>query len=399
MDLRSVYPFWLLDKGILASYPSVARNMQADVVIVGAGISGALMSWYLRHTNMKVIIVDKRHVGMGSTAATTGLIQYEIDTPLTVLEKKAGAAAARESYLWCQEAIDELAAICKQFPEAAFTPKPSLQYASWKKHVAPLYKEYQARKALGIDLQWLEEEDIKNRFGFRKHAGLLSGKAAELNAYSLTHCLLQQCSTTNLQIFDHTNIKTIRRQRKGFNLYTTAGYRISTRYLVIACGYESARYLPKKVNSLHTTYAIVSEPFATNRFWYKNALIWETAFPYLYLRTTSDNRILIGGKDNDFSSPIKRERALPDKAAALEMAFKRLFPHLPFKTDFKWAGAFSSTKDGLPYIGSFPGKKDIYFALGFGGNGIVFSVIAARIISRLLAGNPHPRDSIFGFNR
>ncbi len=87
MDLRSVYPFWLLDKGIIKSYPSVKQNIKADVVIIGAGISGALVSWYLRNTGFNVIIVDRRHVGMGSTAATTGLIQYEIDIPLVELQK------------------------------------------------------------------------------------------------------------------------------------------------------------------------------------------------------------------------------------------------------------------------------------------------------------------------
>lgn len=399
MDLRSVYPFWLLDKGILASYPSVDADMQADVVIIGAGISGALVSWYLRNTALQVIIVDKRHVGMGSTAATTGLIQYEIDTPLIDLEKKVGKEAAAKSYLWCGEAIEELETICRHFPEAAFTPKPSFQYASFKKDINPLKEEYHARKALGIDLQWLDREGIKDKFGFYKDAGILSKNAAEINAYSLTHGILQQCSNKNLEIYDHTHIKTIRRQPKGFTLYTEDGFKITSRYLVIACGYESANYLPKQVNELNTTYAIVSEPFQSKDFWYKNALIWETAMPYLYLRTTADKRILVGGKDDEFSSAVKRDRALPRKTALLEKAFQQLFPDLPFKTDFKWAGAFSSTKDGLPYIGEYPGKKDIFFALGFGGNGIVFSVIGAKVIRDLIAGKHNEAADIFSFNR
>src|SRR5882762_2921372 len=113
MDLRSDYPFWLLDKGILHSYPSLDKNEKADVTIIGAGISGALAAWYLRNTGLKVLIVDRRHVGMGSTAATTGLLQYEIDTSLTELHKHAGPSQANQSYLLCKDAIDELAGICR----------------------------------------------------------------------------------------------------------------------------------------------------------------------------------------------------------------------------------------------------------------------------------------------
>jgi glycine/D-amino acid oxidase-like deaminating enzyme len=153
------------------------------------------------------------------------------------------------------------------------------------------------------------------------------------------------------------------------------------------------------VQTLQSTYAIVSEPFETQRFWHRNALIWETATPYLYLRTTDDRRILVGGKDDDFWDAHKRDKALPAKARSLEASFNKLFPGIAFRTDFKWAGVFGSTKDGLPYIGALPGKPHTYFALGFGGNGITFSLMAARIITNLISGKKDPDAAIFGFDR
>ena len=76
MDLRSDFPFWLLDKGIIHSYPSLLKDIRTDIVMMGAGISGALTAWYLCHAGFKTVVVDKRHVGMGSTAAITALLQY-----------------------------------------------------------------------------------------------------------------------------------------------------------------------------------------------------------------------------------------------------------------------------------------------------------------------------------
>jgi glycine/D-amino acid oxidase-like deaminating enzyme len=248
-------------------------------------------------------------------------------------------------------------------------------------------------------MQWLDKAAINKKFGFEKDAAILSRDAAEVKAYSLTHELLHRCQPLGLEVYDHTEITHFRENRQGVELITNEGKKIKARKLVIACGYESAKYIPQKIQSLQSTYAIVSEPCNTNHYWHQNALIWETAHPYLYLRTTEDNRILVGGKDSAFSDPYRRDKALPAKAKALEQAFKKLFPAMRFRTDFKWAGTFASTKDGLPYIGCLPGKPHTYFALGLGGNGITFSIIAAQIITRLALGQQDDNGRLFGFDR
>jgi glycine/D-amino acid oxidase-like deaminating enzyme len=182
-------------------------------------------------------------------------------------------------------------------------------------------------------------------------------------------------------------------------LLTGDNKRIKARKLVIACGYESQRYIPKPIQDLRSTFVIISEPHGKKEFWYKNSLIWETKNPYLYLRTSSDNRILVGGKDISSSDPLKRDKLLYSKAKFLERSFSRLFPAIPFRTDFKWAGSFASTKDGLPYIGSIVQRPHTYFALGLGGNGITFSVIAAKIIRDMLIGKKNDDGKIFSFDR
>ncbi len=399
MDLRTDYPFWLLDEGIIRSYPSLPHDIHTEVVVMGAGISGALAAWHLCKAGLKVVVVDKRHVGLGSTAASTALLQYEIDTPLTELSAKVGPRDAARSYLLCLQSISDLGKICQKLPEAGFKRRPSLQYASFKKDAADLRKEYKARKAIGISLQWLEKEEVKNKFGFEKDAALFSRDGAEVKAYSLTHALLHDCRRQGIRVYDHTEIKSVVEHRRGVELIAADGKRIKARKLVIACGYESGVYIPQKVQTIHSTYAIVSEPFENDHFWFRNSLIWETARPYLYLRTTPDKRILIGGKDDDFSDPRKRQKSLSGKARALESSFGKLFPALDFKTDFKWAGAFASTKDGLPYIGSLPGRPHTYFALGFGGNGITFSMMAAGMIERSITGRKDPDAGLFSFSR
>jgi len=285
MNLHSPYPYWLLRHGIINSYPSLSVDLKTEIVVMGAGISGALVANQLCQAGYKVVIVDRRHAGMGSTAASTSLLQYEIDKPLHQLINLAGEKNAVRSYQLCRQAIFDIKQICEQLKDTGlFSQKPSFQFASVKKDAADLKKEYSLRKQAGFSLQWLDEESIYKKFGFAKPAGLLSQDGAEADAYKITHSLLKKWISRGLQVYDNTEIITIRHNKYEVELITADNKKIRAKKLIIACGYESQQYIPKKVQELQATYAIASEPFAEKNFWYKNALIWETATPYLYLR-------------------------------------------------------------------------------------------------------------------
>ena len=145
MNLHSSYPYWLLRHGIINSYPSLYVDLKAEIVIMGAGISGALVANQLCQAGYNVVIVDRRHAGMGSTA--TSLLQYEIDKPLHQLIDLVGKKEAVNSYQLCRQAIFDIKKDRGQLkvPDL-FALKPSFQFASLKRDVAGLYKEYTLRK-------------------------------------------------------------------------------------------------------------------------------------------------------------------------------------------------------------------------------------------------------------
>lgn len=389
-----------MKNGIVASYPSLQKNLKLDVAIMGAGISAALTAWHLRNSGLSVAVFDKRHVGMGSTAASTAFLQYEIDTPLTTLKNLVGEANAVKSYQLCREAIYAIADLCKSLkPAFDFSLKPSLQHASFKTHTTALNQEYSLRKKHSFDIQWLEEDEIRQKFGFKSSGAIFSADGGEVDAYLLTHALLKSFGEAGHKVYNNTGIKTIENSKQGITLHTDNDFTIKAKKLIIACGYESLKYVPKKVAEINSTYALVSEPLPDVHFWYKDSLIWETAMPYMYFRAVSENRILVGGRDDPFHHPHMLPSVIKRKAAMLQQAFIKKMPHIPLKTDFSWAGAFASTKDGLPYIGGISERPNTYFALGFGGNGITFSVIAAEIIRDLVTGKKNEHAKLFSFNR
>ncbi|MEP6596904.1 MAG: FAD-dependent oxidoreductase [Ginsengibacter sp.] len=108
MQLTGGYPFWLIRDGLLYSYPKLLKDATVNTVIIGGGISGALTAYYLTRAGTDCMLVDGRTIGLGSTCASTSLLQYELDTPLHVLKKKIGNQDAIRAYQLCGNAIDTL---------------------------------------------------------------------------------------------------------------------------------------------------------------------------------------------------------------------------------------------------------------------------------------------------
>lgn len=180
---------------------------------------------------------------------------------------------------------------------------------------------------------------------------------------------------------------------------TRGGFRIRGQRIVFATGYESQQYLKQNVGVLKSTFALISEPFDSFEGWPERSLIWESKRPYFYLRTTSDDRAIVGGEDVPFATAHKRDQLIARKTQKLQRRFADMFPRLDIEVTYTWAGTFGETKDGLVYIGQTPEFPHAYFALGYSGNGITFSVIAAKIIIDLHLGRPNPGADIFRFDR
>jgi glycine/D-amino acid oxidase-like deaminating enzyme len=345
-------------------------------------------------------LLDRRDVASGSTAASTSLLQYEIDTELVELVKRIGESAAVRAYRTGLEAVVEIEQLVAELGDpCGFARRDSLYLASRKSDVGRLQREYELRKANGFEVSWLTSSDIEARFPFSAHAAILSSGDAEIDAFRFTNRLLQSAVRKGLRIYDRTTALEIEASEAGCRIQTDREARVTARRTVFATGYESEKYLAQKVGALQSTYAVVSEPMAPFPRWHGRALIWESARPYFYLRTTPDNRVMIGGEDTAFAEDHKRDRHIAKKTKRLVDRFEAMFPGTRFEVAYAWAGTFGETDDGLAYIGTPGDQPGTYFALGYGGNGVTMSVTAARIIADLYAGRDNSDARLFGFDR
>ena len=400
MELRSPEAFWLLKNGILNSYPKLQENTACDIVVLGAGITGALISHALHNAGYNVVVIDKRDVANGSSAATTSMLQYEIDVPMNDLADMIGIPGAVECYRAGIESIDKLHKIVKEENiDCGFDMKESLQVAHSKKAVKALRKEFEMREQHGFDVMWLTSQEIDERYKMKSHPGILSTKGASIDAFQFAHGLFYNNHKRGMRIFDHTIVDDIKYEEGGVQLKTDDGYTVDAKKIVFCTGFETMQMFKKKYADIVTTFACVSEQNFNLFDTLDDTLIWDTANPYIYMRTTDDKRLLVGGEDINYKYGPISEKVKNRKSAKLIKKLNKLFPEINFIEDYVWTGAFGVTKDGLPFIGTHPDFKNAIFVLGLGGNGITFSVQGMDLVLKVLSGYTDSLLHYYRFDR
>lgn len=397
--IRSNEPYWLIKNAFNKSYPSLDKSIETDILVIGSGITGALIAWQLINEGKEVVLVDKRDVCNGSSAVSTALLQYEIDVPLHQLIDMRGVETAVSSFKHCEKAIFDLKKIVdKIHSKCHFEFKKSIYFTSDKKDIKMLETEFHSRKAHGFPVEWLDEKALQ-QLGLKAYGGIESASGAVMDPYRLTHDLLMSCATRGVRIFDRTEITDISHVNDKLLAITHEKQTIIANHIIHCTGYESVQTLTEKVVTLKSTYALASEAVEKLPVAFQNHMYWDTSSPYHYFRATSDNRVIAGGGDERFKNATKRDALLDKKRNYLGAQFRKCFPAIEFKPDYIWAGTFGETKDGLPFIGRPKPDINEHYVLGFGGNGITYSVMAMDAINDSIYHTNHRFLDDYRFDR
>ena len=115
---------------------------------------------------------------------------------------------------------------------------------------------------------------------------------------------------------------------------TKTKHSISANIVIFATGYEGMEIRKEKKASFVSTYTVTTNPSNDFSTWYNRTLIWETARPYLYMRTTFDNRIIIGGLDENTTNPDVRDSKLIHKRDMLIEELHKMFPAIKVEPQY-----------------------------------------------------------------
>ncbi|GAA5007313.1 FAD-binding oxidoreductase [Pseudoluteimonas lycopersici] len=401
MDLKSGYPYWAVKSGLIHSFPKLTRDNSCEVAVIGGGISGALIADELATHGHDVMVLEERDIAWGSTSASTALIQYEIDTHLIDLASMFGDEQAKLAYNSCLVAVESFAAIAARVKGIGFRRMQSVYFASSRSDSITLKEEFLARERTGLPVSWLDREGLSERFGIDAPAAILSRTAAVVDPYRMTYRLLAAWKRRGMPVYDRSRVVDIVVRPRSVQLQTEEGFHVTAKHVVMATGYAAQSLLKQRIARNRSSYAYVTDPIDRTVLGpLRDAMLWETARPYLYMRTTSDGRVIVGGEDDSIDIPARRDARVAKKAHRLAKRVSGMFPRLQARPAFSWAGTFAETADGLPFFGAHRqyGPR-VLFAMAYGGNGITYSVLGASILRAAIERKRHALFALFGFAR
>ncbi len=367
-------------------------------MVIGAGITGSLVAQRLCELGLKPLILERRRGAMlGSTAASTALLQFELDTPLVHLARKIGKRAAGRAWLCSHSAVNELRTHAHRLGiQARLETRPSLYLAGDLLNASGLRREALARQRLGLPSEFLERRALKRHFDINRHAAILSHGNAEADPVALATGFLRHAIRAGARLHGPHEVTDLQPNGRYTTIATADGIEIRARHVVLCTGYELPKIVPAAKHEIYSTWAIATAPQRA-KVWPQRALIWEASDPYLYMRATADGRVICGGEDEEFSDDAHRDALIPRKRARLQTKLGNLFPQLDPHAAFTWAGSFGASTSGTPSFGPIPGYPCCFAVLGYGGNGITFSMLAASMIARAVRGRPDADAALFAF--
>ncbi|HEY5781742.1 MAG TPA: FAD-dependent oxidoreductase, partial [Lysobacter sp.] len=317
MDVQSGYPYWAIKNGLMTAFAPLRDDARCEVVVIGGGITAAIIADRLVAEGFDVMVVEQCEIGWGSTAASTALVQYEIDTPMTELAKRYGERQAALAYRSCAQAVQRLEELAADIGGCGFRRQESLYLASRTWHVPRMREEWELRRTHGLEVEWLPPGDIAARYGFEAAGGILSRLAARCDPYRMAYRLLARVRRRGGAVHGNTQVAGIVGGARSAYLHMADGVGLRADHVVVAAGYAGQCWLKAKVASNRSTYAFVSHPLDAGMLKpIADTLVWESARPYLYLRT-ADGRLMVGGEDDAIDIASPRDRRVPLKAGTL----------------------------------------------------------------------------------
>ena len=398
-DLRTGHSLWLSRPLSRLPQKVLRRDLATDVLVVGAGISGALIADQLTDAGLDVVIVDRRGPLMGSTPASTALLQYEIDVPLTKLAVRIGRTRAERVWRRSRLALEALRERSRHLGvDADQTNCDSLYLEGNELDADGLRAEAAARREAGLETTFLGARAVQTRFGIRRRSALLGYGNLSADPRRLAAGFLRAALSRGARLYAPANVVAVYPGHAGVRAEFESGRTVRASSVVFATGYELPKGVPRRHHTIASTWALSTRP-QPRRLWDGCCLIWEAARPYLYLRAGPHGEVICGGEDEEFSDEAKRDRLSAAKFAAIEEKLVRLLPSIDPRPLYTWCGTFGGSDTGTPSIGPVPRMPNCYAVLGYGGNGITFSMMAAQMLRTMIEGGNDQDSDLFSFSR
>lgn len=373
------------------THPALEGSIDADVCVIGGGISGCSAALHLAERGYRVVLLEAQHIGWGASGRSGGQALPGYASGQAKLVSQVGLDDAKKLWDISVEALDVLGERVQRHNIDCDLHWGALHVAVKARQRTELIEELrEAEEVYGYrGLQLLERDELATLVRTERYcAGLLDRRAGHLHPLNYTLGLARAAVEAGVQIFEHTQVVQI-----GFGepavVKTTRG-QVRAKFVALCCNAyigELSRKLRARIMPVGT-YIVATEPLGEARITQllrENFAVSDTNFVIDYFRRSADHRLLFGGRVSYSGVDAF------DTAQATRKRMIRVFPELAdARIDYAWGGFVDITMNRAPDFGRL--APNVYYLQGFSGHGIALTGVAGKLVAEAIAGHAERFD-------
>lgn len=402
--------FWNESVGIIQKYPYLSRDKKCDVLIIGGGIGGALTAFMQAKQGVKVTVVDKNLIGYGATLGTDGTVETRIDFNAK-LPKSMDEKNINKCNTLCSQALEDIKEIideiskdedCKKYIDSiGFKCLDLLYFSDRITNKIWMYKTFERLGIKQRNIEYLEQDPLLNL----KTGIVFPNLAAIMNPYILTQVIFMYLNKKdNVEIYENTDITNITSKEDYVECITNNRFKIYSNSVILTNGIHTLEYLNDDSITLNKTFTIVTEKVNDIDENIINVVAKDINYPNTTISFTKDKRMILCGEDIKENEKTTNDKYFihfaNGKYKKMYLTLKKLV-NIPedIKITNCFYGMYLETKDTLPIIDELENMPNVYCNLGTGKNGVIFTMIGARML-RNVSKQYHVKDMyLFRENR
>lgn len=371
--------------------PALQSDIDVDVVIVGGGFTGLSTAYYMGKTlpGKRIAVVEAMACGNGASGRNGAMV-------LNLKNSAVSAQVCQRLYQLTVENLHTMRSLCAASGmDCELEQAGALTVASTAEEMRAARSDCNELRGLGLPLEFWDKDKVAAAIGVDAYAGgIFDPNAGQVHPGKLVRFWKTAALSAGVGIYEHTVVKSIE-EGAVHELVTGGGHKIRAPMLVIATNAYTSKlgYLRGAVAPI-SNYVGITPALDQAQLM---ALGWKSLIPFndsrrevYYAGLTRDGRIHFGGGPVDyaFNDGMGEPPRAAQRYAGLHREFARVFPRLadvPFERT--WSGFVDVSLDQSPTMGQMGMHGNIFYAIGYSGEGVNLTSVFGRIIADLAAGN------------